>query len=135
MNPRSLGVSIMCLSEINLHWKMNHLTQQFKSILKKACPTNKITIYISKSGLPFTSDFKLGGTTLATLKPISSSITSKEHDHWGLEKWTYITILGEELQQTTLFNVYRPCKDSIESTGCTIVVKQQWLLMQRDNHT
>ena len=36
MDLHSLGVSIICLSETNLHWKRNHLTQQFKYILKKA---------------------------------------------------------------------------------------------------
>ena len=39
----------------------------------------------------------------------------------------------QKLQQTTLCNVYRPCEVSVESTGCTPEVKQQWLLIQQDN--
>ena len=95
----------------------NPATQQFKYILKKACPKNKISTCTSESDLPFTRDFKPRGTTLATLNPISSSIISKGHDQWGLGRWTYTSILGKELPQTTLFNVYRPCKVSIESAG------------------
>ena len=133
MNLNSLGVSIIGLSETNLHWKRNHLTQKFKYTLNKTWSKDKISICTSESDLLFTTYLKPGGTTLATLNPISPSIISKRQDHRGLGSWTYITILGKELQQTILFNVYRPCKVLIDSAGCTTVVKQQWLLIQRDN--
>ena len=84
----SLGVSIICLSKTKLHWKKNQLIQQFKSILRKALLTHKISIFISESDLPFTIDFKHGGTTLATINPISSSIISKGQDRWELGRWT-----------------------------------------------
>ena len=70
---------------------------------------------------------------MIALNPISSAITSKGNDPWGMGRWTNFTILGKDLKQTSIFSVYRACNISIETAGNTTIVKQQWLLMQRTN--
>ena len=70
---------------------------------------------------------------MVMINPIPSATTSKGQNPWGMGRWTNIPILGKELQQTSLFNVYSVCNTSIESAGSTNVVKQQWRLMQRTN--
>ena len=133
LNLCSKGVSIICITETNLHWKKNYLLQRFKTILKKTWPSNKISFCVSESKIQFQSDFKPGGTAMIALNPISSAITSKGQDPWGMGRWTNLTILGKDLQQTSIFNVYRACNTPIESAGSTTIVKQQWLLMQKTN--
>ena len=124
-----MGVSIICINETNLHWKKIYLLQRFKTILKKTWPSNKISFCVSESKLNFQSDIKPGRIAMITPNPISSAITSKGQDPCGMERWTNFIILGKDLQQISIFNIYRVCKTSIESTGSTTTVKQQWLLM------
>ena len=88
---------------------------------------------MSESKLQFQSNIKPGGTAMVALNPISSAITSKGQDPWGMGRCTNFTILGKDFQQTSIFNVYRVCNTSIESARSTTIVKQQWLLMQRTN--
>ena len=61
---------------------------------------------MSESKLNFQSDIKPGGTAMIALNPISSAITSKGQDPWVLGHWTNFTILGKDLQQTSIFNKY-----------------------------
>ena len=124
-----MGVSIICINETNLQWKNIYLLQRFKTILKKTWPSNKISFCVSESKLNFQSYIKPGGIAMIALNTISLAITSKGQDPWGMERWTNFTILGKDLQQTSIFNVYRACNTSIETEGSTITVKQQWLLM------
>ena len=116
-----------------IHWKKIYLLQRFKIILKKIWPSNKISFCVSESKLHFQSDIKPGGTAMIALNPISSEITSKRQDPWGIGRWTNFTIFGKDLQQTSIFNVYRVYNTSIKNAGSTTIVKQQWLLMQRTN--
>ena len=133
VNLCSMGVSIICINETNSHWKKNYFLQRFTSILKKTRSFNKISFCVSESKLNFHSDIKPGGTAMMVLSPISSVITSKVQDPWGMKRWANFTILGEDLRQTSILNVYRVCNTSIETAGSTTIVKQQWLLMQRTN--
>ena len=79
---------------------------------------------MSESKLHFQSDIKPGGTATIALNPISSAITSKRQDPWGMGRWTNFTIFGEDLQQTSIFNVYRVYNTSIENSGSATIVKQ-----------
>ena len=133
LNLCSMGVSIICINETNLHWKKIYLLQQFKTILKKTWPSNKISFCVSESKLNFQSNIKPGGIAMISLNPISSAITSTGQDPWGMGRWTNFTILGKDRQQTSIFNVHMACNTSIETAGNTTIVKQQWLLMQRIN--
>ena len=123
LNLCSMGVSIICINETNLHWKNNYLLQQFRTILKKTWPSNKISFCVSESKLIFHSDIKPGGTAMIALNPISSASISKGKDPWGMGRWTNFTILGKDLQQTPIFNFYRACNISIETAGITTIVK------------
>ena len=46
-------------------------------------------------------------------------------------RWTFITILGNNISHTTIFTMYRPCKGHIETVGDTIITKEQWLVIQQ----
>ena len=115
-----MGVSIICINETNSHWKKNYFLQRFTSILKKTWSFNKISFCVSESKLNFHSDIKPGGTAMMVLNPISSAITSTVQDPWGMRRWANFTILGEDLRQTSILNVYRACNTSIETAGINI---------------
>ena len=52
---------------------------------------------MSESKLQFQSNIKPGGTAMVALNPISSAITSKGQDPWGMGHWSNFTILGKDL--------------------------------------
>ena len=55
----------------------------------------------------------------------------KGQDLSGMGRWTFLTILGKNNYRTTIFTMYRPCKDQIETVRDTTIIKQQWLIMQQ----
>ena len=72
------------------------------------------------------------------LSNISSAVLQKGQDPSGMGRWTFITILGKNNTQTSIFTIYRPCKGNVETIGDTMIIKQQWLAMQqtqRKEHT
>ena len=42
-------------------------------------------------------------------------------------------VLGKHNKRTSIFNLYRPCKGKICDVGAFKVIKQKWLIMQKDN--
>ena len=133
MNLQPVGVSVIFFTETNINWRQTYLINKFKTIIKTVRPSKKAVVCISDSQLRFTSEFKQGGTAIVTLEPISSAIVSKGYDPLGLRRWTYTTMLGKKLKQTTMFNAYRPCNTPIDTFRSTTIVKQQWLLTQNNN--
>ena len=70
---------------------------------------------------------------MIALASVSSNIIQKFQDHYKLQRWTYITVMGKENKKTIIFTVYRPDKKYIESVSHTTVIKQQYLQLQRQS--
>ena len=70
---------------------------------------------------------------MALLNALSSSLISKRKYLSGLGRSSYMTILGKRLNRTTIYTVYRPCKGYLEYVGSNVVLKQQWLVIQKHN--
>ena len=102
-----------------------HLVNQFQRILKKTWSKQKIGSCTSTSDLDWTGDYKPGGTAMALLNNLSSSLIQKVKDPSGMGRWTYDTILRKNNKKTTLFNVYIPGNQRVEDSGTSTVIKQQ----------
>ena len=72
----------------------------------------------------------LGGTSITLTHELSSTVKNKGEHHYGIGQWTYTTILGCENRNTTLINIYRPGKTSVEVVEINAVIKQHWLILQ-----
>ena len=89
----------------------------------------------SNSLLPWNSNYKPGGTAIIAMGKIYSTIIANGEDPHGLGRWTTVTLLGKHNKRTSVFNMYRSGDISIEKTGPTTVIKQQWIILQQKNRT
>lgn len=101
------------LTETNVHWKRNHIVTNFKRILEKAWPENKIAYCTFESELNWNTDSKPWATVTISVNKLSSTITAQGKYTLGMKRWTYITILGRDNQRTTIITIYRPCNTRI----------------------
>ena len=82
---------------------------------------------------PWNSIYKPEGIAIIALGNISSAIITKGENPHGLGRWTTMTLLGKRNKRTSVYNMYRPGDTSIEQTGLSTVIKQQWLILQQQN--
>ena len=66
-----------------------------------------------------------------TLHNVTFLVLQKGQDISEMGKWTYLTILVQDNRRTNIFTMYRPSKGSISFTRDSIVIKQQWLVIQQ----
>ena len=100
--------------------------------LNDTWPKNKISFCTSEFNIKRNSDYKPGGTTMFTLNSVSFVVLQKGQDSSGMGSWIYLIILGKDNRRTKLFTMYRPCKGSIIPMEDSTVIKQQWLVMQKE---
>ena len=65
-----------------------------------------------------TSKYQAGGTFILGLNQTQSRVVSKGQDKSGLGRWTWFRIQGRHNSFTTVFSVYRPCKNE-DTQGTT----------------
>ena len=70
---QEVGVDIICLTEIDVQWKIPHVTSNFKKILQDTWLEDRIGTCISGSNISWNSDYKPGGTAMISLNKITSS--------------------------------------------------------------
>ena len=133
LNLKKIGVDIISLTETNVHWRRNYIILKFKILLKKVCPNKKITYSTSETKTTWNSDCNPGGTTTISVNNLSSSIIAKSEDPSGMGRWITLTVLGKNNKRTTIIIMHRPCNVKIDNAGITIVLKHQWLIMQKSN--
>ena len=121
---------MISLTERNAYWKCAHIVSGFERTLKETWLNDNLSICISESERYWNIYYKLGGITTIPLNKISSYIVQKGQDPSGVEDGILLQSWGEQIQRTTIFTMYRPCKSPIETVGWSTIIKQQWLLLK-----
>ena len=70
---------------------------------------------------------------MLSLNKLSSAIIAQGHDSSGMWRWRYLTILERNNKRTTIVTLYKACDERIVDTWETTVVKQQWLIIKKEN--
>jgi YD repeat-containing protein len=81
--------------------------------------------------IPFTTNYKPGGTMSITVGDMTGRIIKQGHDKWG--RWTSQTLRGAGSTSLTVISAYQVVSDSPHTGLTTATAQQQSLLIQSND--
>ena len=78
--------------------------------------------------IPFSTNYKPGGTMNIAIGDMTGRIITQTHDHWG--RWTSQTFRGSGNTNVTVISAYQVVSDNPHTGLTTATAQQQSLLIQ-----
>ena len=118
---KSLQVDIAGLSETNTCWSHTHLQHEFRSVVRKYYPQNKVSFgspSVSCDPLQLTDTFQAGGNLSIVTGNLASRLDGPTiMDKTGLGRWHGVTLAGQHGQKLTIITAYRVCSGSVKTAS------------------
>ena len=116
-------IDILCLPEINTNWKNQKARITYNDIVNKQ--RKGPSTYNSKSTIPWSSPYKLGGTHTILHPTLQPKVTTHSDDPRGMGRWSWATIRGRQNRKLNIITVYKVCNQPIETARPLTSISQQ----------
>jgi exonuclease III len=116
--------TVIGLSETKVEWKHHLATNSVYRALGQTWSHLKWSK--STSEIFFKKAFKPGGTSTIVNGPLSSRVSNKDTDPYGLGRWSSLTIDGRNKRKITAITAYCPPKQTINNAGLFTSFFQQF---------
>ena len=118
-------------SETNLNSKNSYVKDSIEAVTRNVLPSSR-HIMSSTIGLSTHEPFQFGGTMSLSMGLLSSRFASMGQDKYGRYSW--IQYFGKK-HHLRIYNVYRPCKQTDNSSGNQTVWQQHRSALMDDGIT
>ena len=100
---KEVKADIFCFQEHNLDTTQYRIRKTLHDTTTKQWQRARLTI--ASSPIPFSGQWKPGGTAILTNGYVTGRITATGQDNWG--RWSYHTIIGRRCRQVTIISAYQ----------------------------
>ena len=128
---KEVQADILCGQEHNLATDKT----QVRSILYSTCRQHwrRSRVVFGATPIPFTSNYKPGGTFIVSAGDITGRIKHQESDKWG--RWVSQTLQGKDSKFVTIISAYQVVSTAIVPGSITAASQQQSLLLETQDST
>jgi hypothetical protein len=125
---KEVQADIVCIQEHNLDTTQYDVRQTLYQTAYRHWQRNRLTI--ASTPIPFTSQWKPGGTVIMSMGSITGRVIGKGKDPWG--RWCYQTLLGRNGKAITILSAYQVV-DKYTTRGQYNTAAQQQALLYRQS--
>ena len=127
---QSFGAGGTCIAEANVNWGNYKIHSVFKSIVKKIWKHSSYVTSCDRG--PMVGEIQPGGTLTLICDKWTSRIIEKGSDPYGMGRWSYLIMRGQDNKQILLVTAYRVCVQTISSAGPTTSTSQQFRFLSKE---
>jgi len=111
----SLNTGLLGLAETNVNWHHPRVLGKFHKSLRKVWKHTALSTSSTKAD--FQSEIQPGGTITLACGHWTLRVLQKGVDPFGLGRWSYLTLRGNQGRKILVITAYRVCRQSIQSVG------------------
>jgi len=126
----NLGVGAVGLAETNLNWEHPSNKAKLRNSIKKEW--HHSTFITSHLKEDITGEIQPGGTLTFITNNWTSRVIDRGTDPYGLGRWTYITLRGQQGTKVTIVTAYRVCPQTLASIGPNTSTAQQYRTLSKE---
>lgn len=127
---QSLGAGGICIAEANVNWANYRINTKFRSIIQKIWKhSSHVT---SHDRGPMVGEIQPGGTLTLINDKWTSRIIEKGSDPYGMGRWSYVILRGQDGKQILLVTAYCVCVQATSSAGPTTSTSQQFRFLSKE---
>jgi len=108
----SLNTGLFGLAETNVNWRHPRVLGKFHKSLRKVWKHTALSTSSTKDD--FQSEIQPGGTITLACGHWTLRVLQKGVDPFGLGRWSYLTLRGNQGRKILLITAYRVCRQSIQ---------------------
>jgi hypothetical protein len=127
---KEVNADIVCCQEHNLDTTRSNVRSVLYDTARQHWSRSRIAM--GTTPIPFSTNYKPGGTMCMTTGDMTGRITTQTHDIWG--RWTSQTFRGSGCNNLIVISAYQVVSDS-PHTGLTTATAQQHSLLTQSNDT
>lgn len=119
-----MGAGAVSLTEMNVNWNLPYQVKRVSTVVREIWETS--TIQTSQHPEIVCTQNQQGGTLQLLTDSWVSRLQYKGVDPYGLRRWSYMTLKGQNNKVVTIITAYQPCKGSVDGVGDKTVYMQQF---------
>jgi len=124
-------ISVLCLQEPNTKWD-DHLRHSVHKILQRTHV--RAEIVMANSTEPSNTNRQPGGTFIAINGSYTSRIISRGQDPSGMDRWSFVELLGKNNKRFVIISAYRTCSQTAHIGSNTATTQQTQILLRLGHH-
>ena len=123
---KEVQADVICCQEHNLDTTQSPVRHILYETMRQHWSRSRLQF--GTTSIPFTTQYKPGGTMMAVVNHLSGRVDSHSKDDMG--RWVSYTLRGRNSQHLTVISVYQVVTDSPRQGVSTAAAQQQSLLLQ-----
>ena len=123
---KEVQADVVCCQEHNLDTTRSNVRSVLYDTARQHW--NRSRIVMGTTPIPFSTNYKPGGTMNIAIGDMTGRIITQTHDHWG--RWTSQTFRGSGNTNVTVISAYQVVSDNPHTGLTTATAQQQSLLIQ-----